>query len=103
MEFLTIGEKQYPVVIDFYVLKIVSKKYSLKLSEIQGVLDDLDRLESLVFESLKRGAQKTDVVFDVKESDIGDILSNKNALGDFIKIFTESILDTFTPSKKNEA
>lgn len=101
MEFLAVGEKQYPVLIDFFVLKMVSKKYSLKLSEIQSVVDDLDKLEYLVFESLRRGAQKANLPFEVKESDVTDILSNKNVLGDFVKIFTQSIVDTFTPSKKN--
>jgi hypothetical protein len=101
MNFLQAGEKQYPIAIDFFVLKNVTKKFGLKLSEIQSVIDDFEKLECLVFESLKRGAIRSSTVFDLKESDVTDLLSNKNVLGDFILIFNESIIDTFSPSKKN--
>lgn len=101
MHYIRFNEQELPVAIDFAVIKNTSAKLKLTLQEFEAAINDMEKTEVIAYESLKRGHKLENIPFNIKETDIEDILSQESNYADFLRIFSESVLKMFTPSKKN--
>ncbi len=99
MHYIKYKEQDLPVTVDFAVIKTICAKLNLKLSQFEQIVDSPEQTEKLFFEGLKRGHKLEGKEMLIAEKDVEDILSASYA--DFLQIFNKSVLEMFTPSKKN--
>ena len=72
VKFLKINGADHPVRISYYALKMLKEKTGKALSKIAD--DDFESYETLLFYSLKKGAQATGGEFTFKETDMEDVM-----------------------------
>jgi hypothetical protein len=101
MQYLKFNNQELPVVIDFSVIKNTSSKLKLSLQEFESAISDMEKTEVIAFEAFRRGHKLENIPFNLKETDVEDILSYEQNYADFLHIFSQSVLKMFTPSKKN--
>lgn len=101
MNYLKYNNQELPLAIDFAVIKNVSAKLDISLQEFDSAINDMAKTEVIAYEAFKRGHKLENIPFNIKETDIEDILSEGSNYADFLRIFSESVLKMFTPSKKN--
>jgi hypothetical protein len=102
MEFLNIDGKDYPICVDFSILKLIKKKFGTNLSEVQGILEDAEKLDYIFYHSLKRGYEVSKEKFELTEQQTTDILCGPHVVGDFLVMFASALTVSFTTSKKSE-
>ncbi|SKC53478.1 hypothetical protein [Ohtaekwangia koreensis] len=101
MHYIKFKEQELPIAIDFAVIKNTSAKLKITLQEFETAINDMEKTEVIAFEALKRGHKLENIPFNIKETDVEDILSEEQNYANFLHIFTQSVLKMFTPSKKN--
>jgi hypothetical protein len=100
MHYLNFKDQQFPLTIDFNVIKKICSRLQLKLTQFEQAIDNPEQTEVVAFEALKRGHSLENKEFTLKETDIEDILSE--AYGQFLKAFTEDVLKMFSVSDKKK-
>ncbi len=90
--------KDHPVTIDFSVIRAICGKLQIKLNEFEGIVNNPDNTLKLAVEAFNRGA-KLEGKEPLNEPQVEEILNK--AYSEFIVVFTECVLEMFTPAKKN--
>lgn len=103
MYFLKYQDQQLPVWIDFFVVKTVCGKLNISLAEFDNVNSDVNNIEVVVYEALKRGHTLQGKSFNYPEFTVTDILSEGNNLGYFLYVvFVNCVVAMTTPTIKKE-
>lgn len=93
VEYITIGKKQYPVRIGYYVMKKVQEKTGKSLGKaLQEHKEDIELHETVLFAALKMGAYAEGTELDLKEDDMPMALDL--CFSEYMKLFTS---DKFFP------
>lgn len=93
VEYITIGKKQYPVRIGYYVMKKVQEKTGLSLAKaLQEHKEDIALHETVLFAALKMGAYAEGTELDLTEEDMPMCLDL--CFAQYMKLFTS---DKFFP------
>jgi hypothetical protein len=100
MHFIKYKEHEYPIQIDFSVIKAVCSRLGIRLLDFEQVVNDPSQCEVVAYESLKRGHKLDGKEFKLSQEDAEEMLSESFA--DFLQIFTLCVLKIFTPSDKSK-
>jgi hypothetical protein len=100
MHYINYKESQLPFCVDFKVIKNVCAKLQIKLTQFEQAIDNPEQTEIICFEGLKRGHSIDSKEFNLKETDVEEILSE--SYGQFLKAFSEDVLRMFTIQDKKK-
>jgi hypothetical protein len=101
MHFIKYKDQELPLVIDFAVVKAVCARLNTTLTQFEQSINNPEQAQIIAFEALKRGHKLEGKEFNIKESEVEDILSQPSGLADFLIVYTEDVLKIFTPSNQS--
>lgn len=100
MHYINYKEQELPVTIDFAVIKTVCSKLNITLSQFEKAIDNPEHLAVIFAEGLKRGHKLESKEFKYDDEQTLDIMCE--CVADFLLIFTQDVLKTFTPTSKKK-
>jgi hypothetical protein len=105
MHFIQYKEASLPIQIDFAVINRACSKLNITLKDFEQTVNVPSHTKIVFFEALRRGHQLDGKVFNSTEDEAEEILSYEHNYGEFIKIFSDCVVNMFTSnqvdSKKN--
>jgi hypothetical protein len=89
VEFLTINEKQYPIVINFYVIGLFQKETGETFDALGNIHNNLYLVEPLLYYALKVGHLISHTEMDFRREDMPVILSDNDIYKNFFTLIAK--------------
>lgn len=100
VEYLTINEVEYPVIINYYVIGDFQKETGYSFNDLASFMDKLYLVEPLLFHAIKYGHRITRTEMKITRDDMPVLLCDNKVYEDFIKLIGNFFPKDSTGSKK---
>jgi hypothetical protein len=100
VEYLTINEVKYPVIINYYVIGDFQKETGYSFNDLGNLMDKLYLVEPLIYYAIKYGCLVTKTEMAISREDMPILLAENKVYQDFFQLVPNFFPKDTSGSKK---